>query len=288
MHFSFNKSFTAFAAILTLIISLSSVSLAENAVKVSSSYNLSGFVGTSHDTEKVSATYRMSGSMVSETSAAVIEGSTYRVTRGTVSYDSPADITLSVSSVNPAFAYNTGVVSISDISGSGFQNGASVKLALSGEDEIIASSVVVSSSTKISCSFDLTGKKTGAWDLIVTNSDGSSFTLPTAFTVKSWVTSGTMVNYPNPFDPTKGLTTIVFDLPENADTTLLIFNISAELIYKQDFSSGFNGGKAGNNSISWNGFSAFGEMAANGVYFTRIVDKAHGKILAKGKIAVLR
>ncbi|OGC34298.1 hypothetical protein A2311_01200 [candidate division WOR-1 bacterium RIFOXYB2_FULL_48_7] len=88
-----------------------------------------------------------------------------------------------VTAISPSSGINSGTISITDLSGANFQAGASVKLSKSGEPDIVATNVVVVSSSKITCSLDLSGKAAGLWNVIVTNSDGRSGTLPAAFTI---------------------------------------------------------------------------------------------------------
>ncbi len=58
--------------------------------------------------------------------------------------------------------------------GSGFDTGASVALKKSGETDIAATSVTITSSTQITCHFNLTSAATGEWELVVVNPDSSS------------------------------------------------------------------------------------------------------------------
>ena len=215
----------------------------------------------------------------------VTNSSSYRIGEGFI-HTIFLELAVLVTSITPNNGYNTGSIFISNIGGAGFRPGAQVKLTKSGENDIIASNVNLESDSKITCRFELTGKSTGNWNIVVTNPDGKSGILPSAFTIKTWVPQGQVMNSPNPFNPLKEPTTLIYFLPSNADTAILIFNISQELIYRQDFIAGSMGGRAGDNSISWNGFSAFNELTANGVYFIRVIDRTSGKVLAKGKIAV--
>lgn len=57
------------------------------------------------------------------------------------------------------------------INGDKFDQSAVVKLSRPGEPEIFASEVKVESEEKISCKFDLRGKNSGKWDLVVANID---------------------------------------------------------------------------------------------------------------------
>ncbi len=88
-----------------------------------------------------------------------------------------------ITSITPNTGLNTGNVSITDLSGTNFINGASVKLIRSGFSGINATSVNVVSPTKITCIFPLSGAEPGTWDIQVINPDGQSFTLSSAFTV---------------------------------------------------------------------------------------------------------
>ena len=88
-----------------------------------------------------------------------------------------------VASITPNSAPNAGSVAIEDLTGSDFLPGASVKLTRAGQADVIGTSVMVISPTKIRCSFDLTGKAIGQWNVVVTNPDGQSATLANAFTV---------------------------------------------------------------------------------------------------------
>jgi hypothetical protein len=89
---------------------------------------------------------------------------------------------LAISSVTPAFGGNVGTVH-PRIIGSGFHNGAVVKLV--GSATVSATSLDVGSNGRtIDLAFDLSSAPAGQYDLVVSNSDGSSVTLPRGFTVQ--------------------------------------------------------------------------------------------------------
>ena len=88
----------------------------------------------------------------------------------------------SVTSISPNTGQNTGSIPVT-ISGANFVSGATVKLTKSGQTNINATSVNVSSSTQISCNLNLSGAATGAWNVVVTNPDAQSATLTNGFTV---------------------------------------------------------------------------------------------------------
>jgi len=92
--------------------------------------------------------------------------------------------TLSIVSIAPNSGYNTLSVPITDLIGTGFSTGATVKLNRTSAPDISATSVNIVSSTKISCTFNLNGVTNGSYNVVVTNSGGQSAMLTGGFTVK--------------------------------------------------------------------------------------------------------
>ncbi|MDI9634062.1 MAG: PKD domain-containing protein [Methanolinea sp.] len=90
----------------------------------------------------------------------------------------------SVSAIEPAFAPNTGPVAITNLSGSGFQSNATVKLVRTGHTDIVATAVNVVDQGRITCTLNLSGANPGTWDVEVTNEDGQSGTLQNGFEVR--------------------------------------------------------------------------------------------------------
>jgi len=99
---------------------------------------------------------------------------------------------------------------------------------------------------------------------------------------------GIPLNYPNPYDPATGNTTIGYTLSKPANISLNIFDLSGNLIYKQAYTSAQEGGKAGYNEITWNGQSNGGNYVGNGIYIFVII--ADGKVVqnGKGKITIFK
>jgi hypothetical protein len=89
-----------------------------------------------------------------------------------------------VTSITPNNGQQGTVVHITNLAGSNFQSGATVKLIKTGETDINATNVVVVSASQITCDFDLSGASTGQWDVVVTNLDMQSGTLSNGFTVE--------------------------------------------------------------------------------------------------------
>jgi hypothetical protein len=69
------------------------------------------------------------------------------------------------------------------LTGSNFLDGAVVKLTKSGKTDIVASTVSRSSSTQMTCFFNLPLLSQGSWNIVVTNMDGTTGTLTNGFTV---------------------------------------------------------------------------------------------------------
>jgi hypothetical protein len=90
-----------------------------------------------------------------------------------------------VTGITPSGGVNTGTVHITDLTGSNFQSGATVKLTKSGQSDINGTNVTVVSTSKITCDFDLNGVATGGWNVVVTNPDAQSGARPNGFTVRA-------------------------------------------------------------------------------------------------------
>jgi hypothetical protein len=90
----------------------------------------------------------------------------------------------SVSGALPNRGGNAGSL-ITSISGSGFAEGVEVRLKRTGQADIIGSPTAIDEAGfALSTSFDLNGKATGAWDVVVTNPGGPTTTLVSGFTIE--------------------------------------------------------------------------------------------------------
>jgi hypothetical protein len=95
----------------------------------------------------------------------------------------PAKDVIPLFSITPTNSCNLGVVNILSITGLKFSDGVTVKLTKSGEDDIVATSVLLTGDSEISCEFDLTGASVGAWDLMVSDGVLDPGILDNGFTV---------------------------------------------------------------------------------------------------------
>ena len=132
--------------------------------------------------EQITCTFDLTGKTPGKwnVTATNPDGKVYTLTNG-FEITSPAP---AVSSIAPSDGLNTKTVSITNLAGSNFQPGATVKLNRTGSPDITATSVTVKSATQITCTFDLTGKTPGPWDVVVTNTDGLYGTLIGGFNVR--------------------------------------------------------------------------------------------------------
>jgi|GEM_PF-3462186 len=125
-----------------------------------------------------------------------------------------------VTSITPNTGPNTGPIQITNLAGSGFQDGASVRLSMQGKTDIWATNLQVVSASKITCAFDLTGAAPGTWDVVVINRDDASATLPNGFRITG---PGPVMPYsallPAILQPQAGETTV--RLGVTVDTTVL-------------------------------------------------------------------
>jgi len=94
--------------------------------------------------------------------------------------------TVAILSITPNRGGDIGSVAVS-ITGLGFQNGAMVKLTRAGQSDIVAQSVVHVQNFLLTANLDLTGKTDGAWNVVVTNPDGTSATLNNGFTIETGI-----------------------------------------------------------------------------------------------------
>jgi flagellar hook assembly protein FlgD len=84
-------------------------------------------------------------------------------------------------------------------------------------------------------------------------------------------------NYPNPFNPT---TTIQYDLPEDGQLLITIYNILGQQV--KTIHDGFQ--LAGSYTVQWDGRNEAGQPATSGIYFYRIQS---GRLVQTRKMMLL-
>lgn len=96
----------------------------------------------------------------------------------------PTPPTLSLAAITPDKGGDEGFVTAT-VYGQNIQPGATVKLARNGQDDIPGSAgVVTANGLSITTTFDLAGGERGAWNVVVTNPNNQTATLPGAFTIQ--------------------------------------------------------------------------------------------------------
>ncbi len=95
---------------------------------------------------------------------------------------------------------------------------------------------------------------------------------------------GAPLNYPNPFSASTG-TSIAYTLTRDSDVRINIYDLSAGLVWSGAYLSGSNGGSTGYNEVFWNGRTASGVPAGNGMYVYMVM--VNGSVAAKGKMVVV-
>ncbi|MBW3624591.1 MAG: SBBP repeat-containing protein, partial [Armatimonadetes bacterium] len=143
--------------------------------------------------------------------------------------------TFHLSGIHPNRGGNTGKVTAT-LSGAGFAQGATVALRITGQADIPGGPVNVTDPYTLTTTFDLADQPLGVWDVVVTNPDGASWTLPGGFTIlrgspaQGWVSiihrliirqgqsAMVYVAYGNRGD-TDGLIPIVLRFPKDSGAT---------------------------------------------------------------------
>lgn len=97
-----------------------------------------------------------------------------------ISYPAAPEIT----GIDPVSGVNTGPVTITSLSGTGFRPGATVRLVKPGKTAIQGTGVTVAGPGHITCTFNLAGAETGDWDIVVINDDGQQGILHGGFAIR--------------------------------------------------------------------------------------------------------
>jgi hypothetical protein len=138
---------------------------------------------------------------------------------------------------------------------------------------------------------DYLSPRTPEMALIRAHSSGLSgdLQLETAF-VDPNAAGGTVTNYPNPFHPEVGPTTIAYKLDDAANVTLRIFSLNGDLVRREEFALGAAGALPGMNEFVWNGQNGNGDWVASGGYILLVEATGEGETLhvMRRKIAVVR
>ncbi|MFA5253240.1 MAG: hypothetical protein WC367_01050, partial [Methanoregula sp.] len=90
-----------------------------------------------------------------------------------------------VTGITPAEGWNTTILQVTNLAGNNFNTTVYplVKLNRTGCADIVATNVTPLQSTQISCTFDLSGRETGSWNVVVVNPDGQENLLIAGFAI---------------------------------------------------------------------------------------------------------
>jgi len=136
-----------------------------------------------------------------------------------------------ISSITPSTGYNTSTVDITSLAGSGFSTSTNptVRLYRAGSNNITGI-ITSTTSTILTCTFDLTNKQAGAWDVVVINPTGESYTLSNGFTILSVASDATLTS----ITPASSVTNTTVSITSLAGTN---FNGTPSVYLKR---SGYN------------------------------------------------
>ncbi|MBI4370334.1 MAG: hypothetical protein HY547_08915, partial [Elusimicrobia bacterium] len=82
--------------------------------------------------------------------------------------------------------------------------------------------------------------------------------------------------YPNPVDTRKASASIYYDLNQDSDVEITIYDLFGKIVKTLNYPIASNGGRLGGNEIKWNGQRDDGQPVSFGVYLIRIKAKATG------------
>jgi prepilin-type N-terminal cleavage/methylation domain-containing protein len=89
-----------------------------------------------------------------------------------------------ISSIIPITAPNTDPIQLT-ISGTNFHSSTQVQLSKTGQTSISGTDISANpEQTELTCTLDLTGRETGPWDIVITNTDGKTVTQSEGFTIE--------------------------------------------------------------------------------------------------------
>jgi hypothetical protein len=121
----------------------------------------------------------------------------------------------------------------------------------------------------------------------VATSAGSGVVVDEVFTLVEHTLSGSLAVRNNPWDPGYEQAEFMYYLPQADNVKFVVFTLTGEEAYRTEFQSGENGGRAGENTVFWDGRSGDGSFVVNGVYVV-VVSVGPGREQATLKLAVMR
>ncbi|MDR2192288.1 MAG: T9SS type A sorting domain-containing protein [Endomicrobium sp.] len=120
------------------------------------------------------------------------------------------------------------------------------------------------------------------YNIRVEDAEGNSFISDkyTLYAPPSFVKDNKSFNYPNPFNPNKTSTKILFHTPKSENVKINIYSLNGKKIFEDTFNA-----IAGQNEYEYKGRDGNGKTLYNGVYLC-VIEKSGGN--AKCKIAIVK
>jgi hypothetical protein len=96
--------------------------------------------------------------------------------------------------------------------------------------------------------------------------------------------NGVVIAYPNPFNPisaitTEATTTFAFNPNGAVNMYVGLYDMTARLVKKIDATA---------SGVTWDGRDENGKLVGDGAYLIRVVDKDSNRLIAKGKVLVIK
>jgi PKD repeat protein/pimeloyl-ACP methyl ester carboxylesterase len=198
--------------------------------------------------------------------------------------------------VNPGYAKNSGKTTL-EISGTGFQNGATVMLRKAGNSDIPGTDITVVPPNKIICSLHLDGVTTGAWDVEITNPNTEKAVSQKSFIIKPVPETDPNHN-PQPEELTinsaksdtwvdplgeKVNAKIVYEISPSGfsgELSTEIYDKDLKLVSSNNYHSHAVSG--GSGEILWDGkIDGIKVNEANNPYFVKLILKKEGQVVTK-------
>ena len=130
-----------------------------------------------------------------------------------------------------------------------------------------------------------------SWNYAGIPSDWSDVSTPAGTTIGTELISK-VSNFPNPVDTRKGgvegMTKITYELNDNAEVTITLYDLLGYVVREYKFSNGSQGGKLGPNFVLWDGKNALGGYVSKGGYIVRVkASSPKGSKIITRKIGVI-
>lgn len=165
------------------------------------------------------------------------------------------------------------------INGEVFSAAPTVELSMGGQAPI-AGAVTRVSDQQLSVTFNTTNQTLGTWNVDVTDDDGLTTTLPAAFLLD--FAGGDVHMVDNLIRPRNGTKTqIIVTVFNDGPLTVKLYTLDGRPV-----ATLFDGEvAAGTHTVTWDGRTAAGNVAASGVYLARVVGP---KLQAVDKIVLIK